>query len=190
MTEEDSIDLQSLRSESSVAKSSDVQSSVDFPVCSELPQATSVSGEKDNKLESLYASVILPGPSWSDQSQTPLMSIQLCKLGQQATPIGQSLLVTHCLTISRDLTWTLYVHNHEVDARKCTALNSVLHTLDQQSLASLLDKLDSLNICSGHPDTHFVSMLKDKKGKVLSSQGNVVACVDNYAPIILNGEVY
>ena len=46
-------------------------------------------------------------------------------------------------------------------------------------------------MCPGHPDKHLVDMLSTTKGKLTARHGDdIVASLDSYAPVVLNGEVY
>ena len=54
-------------------------------------------------------------------------------------------------------------------------------------LNNLLQLLDRLHVCCGQPDSHFVSMVNAKKGKIISSDG---ASIDQYTPVAINGEHY
>lgn len=56
-------------------------------------------------------------------------------------------------------------------------------------MLELISTLDRLKICAGQPDMNFVSMVRAKKGKVLSSDGTVVASVDNM-PVDFGGNTY
>ena len=47
--------------------------------------------------------------------------------------------------------------------------------------------IDCLNVCPGHPDDHFVSMISAKKGTLNSCSGVPAAVLDSYAPVLLNG---
>ena len=53
-----------------------------------------------------------------------------------------------------------------------------------------MHKLDSLNVCAGHPDEHFIRMAKAKNNKFLSSTGEVSAFLDNSGMYHLNGKIY
>ena len=46
--------------------------------------------------------------------------------------------------------------------------------------------MKKLNVCCGQPDSHFLSMMKAKKGKIISADGNVRAYLNQYAPVIFN----
>ena len=75
-----------------------------------------------------------------------------------------------------------FVHNHKIVHENCPALQSIPQTLNSESL---MDLLDQLHVCCGQ---HFVSMVNAKKGKIVSSNGQVTASVDHYASVTLNGE--
>ena len=127
--------------------------------------------------------------SWSNQSLSPLTSIKLCKISSEASSSRQPLVVTHCLSVSSDLQWSVSVHNHEVKQSNCPALVPVPKKLTPQSLENLLNLVDRLNVCIGHPDEHFVRMVSSKNKVLKSQDGSVMAFVDGYAPVVVNGEV-
>lgn len=53
-----------------------------------------------------------------------------------------------------------------------------LLTLSPETLTNLLAQLNSLSICIGQPDSHFVKMVSAKKGQVVLPDGRIVAYVD------------
>lgn len=122
-----------------------------------------------------------------DISLQPLPSICLCKVCALPTVSTQSIVNTHCLTVNEDLTWALYVHDHQVRPQICQALQSIPQILMSDSLNNLLQLLDHLHVYCGQPDSHSISMFNAKMGKVTSSNGIVAATVDQYA---LNREHY
>lgn len=138
-------------------------------------------------IQSLHQSLTLPGDTWMDVSTQPLTSICLCKVSDIPSGSKQPIVITHCLTVNGDLTWSLYVHNHHLNQQNCTALQSIPQTLSLDALNDLLQRLDHLHVCCGQ---HFVSMVNAKKGKKISSDGKVTASVDQYAPVTLNRENY
>ena len=71
--------------------------------------------------------------------------------------------ISHCLTIKEDFTWSLVVFYVAVDGTSCPLLSNILETMDASSLNMLLELIDKLNICPGHPDLHFVKMVSAKK---------------------------
>ena len=58
------------------------------------------------------------------------------------------------------------------------AVLDIPNKIDYCQLPKLLSQLDQLNICPGYPDEHLVSMVKNKKGIVLNSAGDVAAYTD------------
>lgn len=86
-----------------------------------------------------------------------------------------------------DFTWSLYVHNQLVEHQSCSALSEIPKIIDSRSLMLLLQLLDDTYVCAGQTDSHLVSMVSAKKGKILSANGKTVAIVDSYAPVFWNG---
>ena len=156
-----------------------------------VPEETSSSTNKVpvSALHSLHSTISLPSRAWSDQSPDRLNQICLCKISQFSNGGKLPLFLTHSLTVKADLSWSLYVNGQEVLPSNCTALVSFPSVLDHTSLSKLLTMLDKLQVCPGHPDTHFVRMLRAKKGKVISPDGKVV-CFVHSTPVEFNGEVY
>ncbi|SMN01866.1 hypothetical protein SPONN_135 [uncultured Candidatus Thioglobus sp.] len=152
-------------------------------------ESVAESFSNDVPLKHFHESLEVP-LTWCDRSPEALTSIQLCKISSAPSSTQQPLVLTHCLTINDDFTWSLYVHNHHVDHRTCSALSGISDTLDLISLTQLLALIDNLNICIGHTDSHLVSMVSAKKGRILSGNGKVVASVDSYASVFSNGTYY
>ena len=98
-------------------------------------------------------------------------------------------MVTHCLIVHTDLTWSLYVHNHDLTQENCSQLKTLPKGLSVESLNFLLQQLERLHVCSSQPDSHFVSMVNARRGKILSHDGRVVAYTDNCS-VALNGQLY
>ena len=97
------------------------------------------------EIQSLYQLFTIPSTSTLISSQPPT-EICLCKISMQAisneaTGNRQPPIISHCLTIHADLTWTLYVHNHEVDHHNCSSLPSTPRTLDAESLINFFSYL-------------------------------------------------
>ena len=61
---------------------------------------------------------------------------------------------------------------------------SVPDRLMCDSFNTLLNHIDSLAVCAGHPDDNYVSMVATKKGVLKSRDGKVL---DDYAPVMLDG---
>ena len=141
-----------------------------------------------SSLQDLHNLLVLPNNSWCDQTSFPLTAIKLCKISCQPTCSKQPLVVTHCLTVNDSLHWSLFVHDHEVKQGSCAALASIPPQLNAIEFSHLLDMIDRLHVCSGHPDDHFVSMVSSKKGVLKSCSGSTAAILDSFAPVQLNGE--
>lgn len=98
--------------------------------------------------------------------------------------------VSRAVSVNVDGTWKVYVHNHALSS-SCESLkvvSKIITGLD--SLIQLIELVDGLRVCAGHPDVNFVSFCLAKKGKFTSQDGEEVAYVDSYLPISLNGESY
>ena len=50
--------------------------------------------------------------------------------------------------------------------------------------------MDRSNVCAGHPDRHFVSMLETRKGEIKAADGTQSAYLDRCLSVSLNGETY
>ncbi len=87
-------------------------------------------------------------------------------------------LVTLSLTFLNDGLWTLHVFKKEVDPTKCDAIKHFPPRLSTIQVSELISALHKLVLCAGHPDDHFVSMIKAKKGKLLSVKGDVTCYLD------------
>ena len=99
------------------------------------------------------------------------------------------MVISHCLEIKKDITWTLFVHGHQVNPDSCGAIR-VCTCSGHVDINQLVVRIDSLNVCAGHPDGRFLEITKVRKGKFMSVSGNLVALVDESCPVVLNGEVY
>ena len=134
-----------------------------------------------------FESIVLPNSAWIKQSsQGGLAFCKLCQLaGSSAAPFA----LTYTLQVFQDGTWLLYVHGKKIDRNACAALHSFPETLSPTELSNLLQVLDKLHICAGHPDPHLVEMVSLKKGKIVSKNGEVAAYVDEN-PVELNGTSY
>ena len=141
-------------------------------------------------LQDLHNSLKLPSRSWCDQSPQPLTCIKVCKLTSHASSSRQPLVITHCLTVNSDMTFSLFVHNCEVKQNSCSALASIPVELNLDSFATLLSLVDRLRVCAGHPDANYVAMATSRKGVFKSQDGSATATLDNYAPVKLNGEIF
>ena len=109
---------------------------------------------------------ILASHAWSMQSPTPLDRLIIIKVQEQPSS-AQPLVITHSVALESDFTWKLSVHGHEVQPATCPAISEFPAHLGVSALTQQLSLLDKLTVCPGHPDQHFVSMAKDRKGMSL-----------------------
>ena len=54
----------------------------------------------------------------------------------------------------------------------------------------IVSKLDSLSVCIGNPDSHFIQLAESRKGVFLNSHNEPVASVDSYFPVTFEGVAY
>ena len=82
---------------------------------------------------------------WVDQSTSSNDNLVAYKL--QHTD-GQSVTVTHSVTVNGDLTWCVHVHGQALDPTKCNALKNFPVTITTTVALQLLTLVDTLNICA------------------------------------------
>ena len=130
--------------------------------------------------------MVLP-QHWINQS-TPHNPIQVCKVSLTES---HGLVVTHSVTIYNDLSRSAFVHGHHLKINDLSVQFSVPEKIDAHFLNTFLVWLDECTVCPGHPDEHFVKMLKSRGGKIMARHNNdVIAALDSYAPLMLNGKIY
>jgi len=76
------------------------------------------------------------------------------------------------------LPWKVNVFNYEI-SKDIPSLSTFPETLDENQVVMLLLQLDSLNVCSGHTEQHFITLLNDRMGKLYHASGEVAAYLDN-----------
>jgi len=114
-------------------------------------------------VEKLKKSMVLP-QHWINQS-TSHNPIQVCKVSLTES---HGLVVTHSVTISNDLSWSAFVHGHDLKINDLSVQFSVPEKIDAHFLNAFLVWLDECTVCPGHPDEHFMKMLKSRGGKVMA----------------------
>ena len=102
---------------------------------------------------------------WIDISNSPFSELRLCKISTFPTRSFQPPAITHYLVVYSDLTWSITVHNHPLNISDCTEVKNIPQYLCPKTLNSLVQQVNRMNVCSGHSDPHFVSMLNAKRGK-------------------------
>jgi len=141
-------------------------------------------------ISSLHKSLANCSHGWVDITKEQTDSICLCKFSEIPSQSSQPPVITHCLSVKTDFTWLFHVHDHHLSPQNCNALNNVPETLSVDTLHALLQQVNTLNVCCGQPDAHFLSMIKREKGRIISSNGQTKAYVDEYAPVTLGGDTY
>lgn len=118
--------------------------------------------------------------------------LTLCKLGcfNPGAEEKQPVAISHCVEISSDLSWQLFVHGHKVDIPNCMALRAFDGPITTEKLNKVIGKISSLNVCAGHPEERFLNICKSRKDQIRNHSGDVVAYRDDYCPVSLHGELY
>ncbi len=83
----------------------------------------------------------------------------------------------------------MYVHDCKLPPATCSVLRSFPTTIDFESLNTLIQTVNNLIVCPGHPDPNLVRMIKAKKCKICSPDGSVAALLDTM-PVELSGNQY
>ena len=166
-------------SESSMDENTD-SSSLPHDTNTSTSASTSSVTQSENQVAcpEIEAPITLPNASWKNISTRPLQCITLCKISSVPTvsmqPDMQPVIITHCLTIESNLTWTLYVHN-----QTCVALECIPETLNSGSLNDYC----SINCTSAVANQTLTSFQWSVPKKERSFQLMV-------NPVTLNGEHY
>ncbi len=149
-------------------------------------QSTPLTPEQQSTLPPDFASVPVPNGWIYQSSNNKHVYSKLCQVsGSSAIPS----VVSHSLNVFEDCTWSLYVYTNRVEVENCVALSRFPSHLCPDMLRNLVNSVDKLPVCAGHPDTHFVEMLQGKKGVILASNGQTVAYLD-HSRVELNGTSY
>ena len=137
-------------------------------------------------MDSLHSSLSL-SRGWiieAVQDKLTLCTVQQCVAS--TSKCKQPMVISHCLEVKKDMTWTLLVHGQKVDAKNCCACACSGY----DDINQLVVKIDSLIICADHPESRFSEVTQVRKGKFKSTSSSLMAFVDDYCPISLNSEVY
>ena len=104
-------------------------------------------------------------------------------------PSSQPALITRCIKVRDDRSWVVFIHNHKLVVQN-GVLSTIPQYIDSTTLSRLLDLVDSLPVCPGNPDSHFLEMAAARKGHFQSKTNELTAFTDSFAPVSLNGECY
>ena len=150
---------------------------------------------REQKVED--APVTLPNKNWSCQElsgRTVYFRMDLNVL-EKPKPIctpepPAHVSATHTVTVFDNGSWTVHFYRNQVDRTKSNVLNTLPANISSRQVTELLSKLDKKgSICAGHPDNHFIEMIKAKKGKLLTVGGEIGSYLDDN-PVEMNGQQY
>ena len=136
-------------------------------------------------IQEIHNKLRLPSSRWSDQTSSSNHELRLCKLGDYD---GNNVVI-QSLVVQNDFTWSLKVHGVAVDGERCPSLNMFANRLSDRDINRPIEHLDKLQVCPGHPDSHFIE-LANAKGGFKSTNGKTKAFLDSAANVTLNGETY
>ena len=111
--------------------------------------------------------------SWVKESGAD--AIKLCKI------VGTPPVISHCVVINEDCTWSAHVSDKAVHDQLKEQYPS---TITSASLQDLVATINEYHVCPGNPDSHFVSMLVQRKGRITSNDGRITAILDNDGVIV------
>ena len=95
------------------------------------------------------------------------------------------------LTINEDFSWSVHVHGYRLNVTKCSALGHVPEKIKTKAtLNKLLLTLDTLNVCSGNPDAHFLALADSRNGVFQSQSNSTIAFIDAFNSVSHNGKVF
>ncbi|KAL5457434.1 hypothetical protein EMCRGX_G034693 [Ephydatia muelleri] len=138
-------------------------------------------------IQQLSTGIYLP-PLWSNQSS--MQFVHFCKI-EHGSSNQTAATVTKSVTINEDLSWSVNVHGHKLIAGKCNALCCVKDKITTKAaLSRLVHQIDSLSVCSGNPDSHFLELADARKGIFHSPSKNMVAFIDSFFPVMFEDEMY
>ena len=126
---------------------------------------------------------MLPSNKWVNQTSDSSMELKICKLGECTRATATESAVVLTFIVKHDKSWSLHVHGTEVTVSRCPAIGFLMTLVDSLSINELLQKLDKLSVCPGHPDEHFMEMAMEK------GQSNAIA-IDESSVVSLNGNMY
>lgn len=127
---------------------------------------------------------MLPSSKWVNQTSDPSVELKICKLGERTRPTATESVVILTFIVKHDKSWSLCVHGTDVTISRCPAIGFLVPLVDSLSINELLQKLDKLSVCPGHPDKHFMEMAMEKES------GDHSIAIDESSDFSLNGSLY
>ena len=112
--------------------------------------------------------------------------IQLFQITRQYSR-SPPLAIVRTLLVQKDLSWKVYVGEHLISAESAV-LMPFPERLGVASISTILSTLQSANICTGNYDEQFIDLAQRKKGKFVSSLGELVAVLETTPYSVVNRE--
>ena len=85
------------------------------------------------------------------------------------------------------MTWSFSIYGQVVSVGDCQVSAGSPDVINCATLHQLVWKIDSLNICPGHPDEQFVKMADSRGGNFHAVSGELSAYLDKSGTYHLNG---
>ena len=132
--------------------------------------------QDDIESDDVFANILMPS-GWNSQHlpNGPMLYYKISEHMQAGVAESSSVVplkISHCLQVNLNFSWSLFVHHHLLDPKKCSALKSFHEVANPEVITNLFSKIDNLSICVGQTDHHFVEMVATKKGKIISHNGS------------------
>ena len=81
------------------------------------------------------------------------------------------------VNIHKDGTWDIYVLGQTV-GKKSASLGDLPDTVDHTNILTIVETIDSKNICNGNGDREYLELRKAQKGLFTDNKGNKTNFVD------------
>ena len=116
-------------------------------------------------------------PSNKQSNQTTNSSNEL-KLGEH----DYKMAIVLSLVVKEDFIWSVNVHGVDVDGKCCPSISQYSNPLLPVNVNQFIECLDKLNVCPGHPNSHFIEFAMAKR-KFTFANGKVTAILDSASEI-------
>ena len=133
-----------------------------------------------------HNSIELPSHLWLKYISE--VDSKFCKLED----VQGSFKVVYSVTVNTNGLWCLYIRDNNITAATdIPILSDIPKILTPDAVKMLLNRLNEAEICPAHPDEELVDFIESKQNQVLlTTSGSVLAKVDSFAPVHLNGQRY
>ena len=86
------------------------------------------------------------------------------------------------------MSWLVYVDNHLIPPNN-DVLRAFPPALNTSVLLNLINTLHTSNVCLGNHDDTYITLARQTKGKFLSTNGQIVAELEDLFCFVANGEI-